>query len=209
MTAIAHGGNTCSYKCSDMGVCNHADCPQCYEKDAGKRDALAAQKVMKMKSDAKTDGLLKAGKLIAEHPRDHQKAYITRAALEALAERAGVRFDWNDGDPKFHDDGVNDSEKRWDVAERKVAMDRIRELERIAGMQQSGVLSQQAANSLAKAASQSMDKMSGDGIKNAVNETLKEDIRVNEARVKDELRKQGASDADIAAAEKLLGSKPN
>lgn len=164
---------------------------------------------MEMKAtDYTEEGLLKAGKLIAEGPKDHQKAIITRAALEQLAEKAGIAMSWNDGDPVFHDNGaIENAVQRYDAAERQVRTEQVARLQDIINKSEAGLISKQAANSLVASAAKSMDTMVNDVIKQKVDETLLGDIFDNEKRVKQQLRDQGATDDDIAAAEKLLGPK--
>lgn len=202
--AVPHSGNLCSGLCRPP--CPHEDCWQCADGRQRRRDELAVQKLHQMDVSAKKSGasILSAMK---GDPKDWQKATITRGALEALAAKAGVRMDWNNGAPVFYDDDVRDMQRRFDVAEKKVMEEKLRELERIAAQQQSGNLTSRAARSLAEAAAKSMDTMVSDIIKARVEATLQEDIEANEARVKSQLKAKGASDADIAAVEKLMSVK--
>jgi hypothetical protein len=142
-----------------------------------------------------------------------QKTTITRAALEGLCEKAGITMDWNYGNPIFKDSGVRqdiaDLEKRYAQAERAVLEEKVKELQRIADQQRQGVLSTQAANSMAKAAAQQMDTMANDVIKEKVEAQMRADAIANEARIRADMKAKGATDADIDAAVTLLGWKPD
>lgn len=234
MTQVPHSGNSCSGLCERP--CDHAGCWQC-EEYSDNHPELAMQKLkvtrdralIKKEEDALRSALetvaaqrgqmeasLKKGPPLIPPPqrtlplpRSSQMASITRGALEALAEKAGVRMSWNGGDPVFHDDDVNLREDLYTQAERKLMADKVKQLGDIVAKQNSKLISDQAARSLAKAAADSMDKMASDIIHQNVKEMLKSDIEANEKRVVDELKASGASDADIEAARRLMEPDPN
>lgn len=205
MGSVAHSGNYCHGLCATP--CGHDDCWQCVDhKDA------AAVKYIRERIDKRLAVLTKPtiAKFAIPAPAKaaDQKAMITRGALEALAEKAGIRMNWNNGQPEFFDDSVLDREKRYADAERKVLEDKVAELSKIAAQQSSGILSQQAANSMAKAAAQQMDQTVSDILKAKVEETLVADAVANEATAIAKLKAGGASDADIEAAKELMGWRP-
>lgn len=137
-----------------------------------------------------------------------QKTTITRGALEALCEKAGIRMDWNLGEPVFYDDSIQDRERKYTEAQRKILEEKVKELEHIAAQQNSGILSAQTANSMAKAAGQQMNSQVSDILKRKVEETLVADAVANEATAIAKLKSNGASDDDIEAARSLMGWKP-
>lgn len=216
MTSVPHSGNECSGMC--VAPCDHETCWQCMEiKERPDEMAKATrQRLQALAKDYETPkrrvvdprkSLL--GKLPAQQPKDHQTTTITRAALEDLADKAGIAMDWNDGSPIFRDGGtIRKMEEKYRAAERAVLEEKVKTLEDIAAKRDAGNLTQQAANSMAKAAGTQSDTMMSDLIKRKVEETLREDIRNNEAHVKQKLKDAGASDDDIAAAEAVLGWKP-
>lgn len=202
--AVPHSGNKCSGLCRPP--CDHPDCWQCAEGRSRAQDMAAAQRLMAMTKAAEKAGATSVlGAMAGQKPEDWQKATVTRGALEALAQKAGVRMDWNNGSPVFYDDAVHEMERRYMAAERSAMEEKVKELERIAAQQRGGLISQQAARSLAEAAGQTMDTMVSDIIKQKVEATLREDMVANEAAVKGKFKQAGASDDDIAAVEKLLG----
>ena len=211
--AVPHSGNECSGLCATP--CVHEDCWQCDKARSDARDKAQAKRILALetevakarrKANENAQSVLSA--VPAQRAKDTQKAVITRGALEELARKAGVRMSWNDGEPVFYDDDVNESERRYNAAGRAITEEEVRRLKRLADQQKAGVLSSQAARSLAQSAAQTADKMVSDIIKQKVNETLREDILENEKRVKQRMRDEGASDEDITAAEKLLGGMP-
>lgn len=216
MPSVPHSGNECSGMC--VAPCDHVTCWQCMEiKERPDEMAKATrQRLQALAKDYETPkrrvvdprkSLL--GKLPAQQPKDHQTATITRAALEELADKAGIAMDWNDGSPIFRDGGtIRKMEEKYRAAERALLEEKVKTLEEIAAKRDAGNLTQQAANSMAKAAGTQSDTLISDLIKRKVDETLREDIRNNEAHVKQKLKDAGASDDDIAAAEAVLGWKP-
>lgn len=212
MGAIPHSGDKCSGLCETP--CPHEGCWQCEEvieevivEHFRKR---IDNRLMELN---RTTATIKAqtSKFAIPAPAkaQDQKAMITRGALEALAEKAGVRMNWNNGAPEFFDDSVRDREKRYVDAERKVLEEKVKELEHIAAQQNSGILSQQAANSMAKAAAQQMDQTVSDILKARVEETLVADAVANEEAAIAKLKANGVSDADIDAAKALMGWRPD
>ncbi len=157
-------------------------------------------------SPKRSGGLLSG--LPAQKSSEYEKTIITRAAFEALCDKAGVRMDWNGGQPVLHDDDVEKYTGAWEAAERAERKLQMKQMERILQKQQGGLISQSAANSMAASAANAMDKTVSDIIRKKVNETLREDMHANEERVKAKLKEGGATDDDIAAAEAVLGWKP-
>lgn len=203
MGLVPHSGNRCSGLCRTP--CDHTDCWQCVEV----RDEAVASETLKETKMAlnQAKGLL--SNLAAQKPEDYQKATITHAALKALCERAGIRMDWNGGDPVFHDDGTI---KQVEQAERNAAKraleEKVKALEDLAAKQRAGQVESRVATTLAKAAAQQMDDMVNDIMRKSVTDTLKADAEANEARVVEELKAKGATDDDIEAAKALLGWHP-
>lgn len=203
MGLVPHSGNRCSGLCRTP--CDHTDCWQCVEV----RDEAVASETLKETKMAlnQAKGLL--GNLSAQKPEDYQKTTITHAALKALCEKAGIRMDWNGGDPVFHDDGTI---KQVEQAERNAAKraleEKVKALEDLAAKQRAGQVESRVATTLAKAAAQQMDDMVNDIMRKSVTDTLKADAEANEARVVEELKAKGATDDDIEAAKALLGWHP-
>lgn len=203
MGLVPHSGNHCSGLC--VTPCDHIDCWQCVEvRDAKVTDEALKANIMALKHDK---GLLSG--LAAQRPEDHAKTTITHAALKALCEKAGIRMDWNGGDPIFHDDGtIMQVEKAEHDATKRALKAKVKELEDIVAKQRDGNLTAKVATDLAKAAAQQMDDMVNDIMRASVNDTLKADAEANEARVVEELKAKGATDDDIEAAKALLGWHP-
>lgn len=199
MGLVPHSGNRCSGLCRTP--CDHTDCWQCVEV----RDDETLKETKMALNHAK--GLL--GNLAAQKPEDYKKATITHAALKALCEKAGIRMDWNGGDPVFHDDGTI---KQVEQAERNAAKraleEKVKALEDLAAKQRAGQVEARVATTLAKAAAQQMDDMVNDIMRKSVTDTLKADAEANEARVVEELKAKGATDDDIEAVKALLGWHP-
>jgi hypothetical protein len=209
MGAVPHSGNKCSGLC--LMPCGHPDCWQCAEGNAKLADERAAQQVLAVKNALAKAGARSSilGQMTGQKATDWQKATITRGALEGLAQKAGVRMDWNNGSPVFYDEDIQNMEARYTKAQREVMDRKVKELEDIAKKQSAGILSQQTARSMAEAAGKQMDTMVNDVIKERVNETLREDISNNEQRIIEEMRANGASEDDIEAARLLAGWKPD
>jgi len=174
-----------------MTPCSHFDCWQCnahretpaYKKQEADRLAqVLARKVAEEKRRSAAQGSV-LGRLPAQGPKDHQKAYVGRVALEGLAARAGLTMDWNDGDPVFRELG---SRTQWD--DKSAGVDILRE----------------ATDTIARNAATTLDE----AVRKVVNATLETDLRVKEVKARQVLKANGASEDDIAAAETLLRWKP-
>lgn len=199
MGLVPHSGNRCSGLCRTP--CDHTDCWQCVEV----RDDETLKETKMALNQAK--GLL--GNLAAQKPEDYKKATITHAALKALCEKAGIRMDWNGGDPVFHDDGtIKQVERAEQNAAKRALEEKVKALEDLAAKQRAGQVESRVATTLAKAATQQMDDMVNDIMRKSVTDTLKADAEANEARVVEELKAKGATDDDIEAAKALLGWHP-
>lgn len=208
MGSVPHSGNACSALCQPG--CPHLDCWQCAE-EREKHDALSkASKIAQLDQALRKTlpGASILGGLTAMKPEDWQKATITRGILEGLAEKAGIRMDWNNGHPIFHDADVQAMDNAYRRAEADHLAEKVKELERIAKLQSSGALTARAANAMAAAAANQMDSMVSDVIKQKVEQTFKSDIASAEEAAIQRLRDAGASDADIEAARELAGWKP-
>ena len=196
MGLVPHSGNRCSGLC--VTPCDHIDCWQCVD--------VREEAITKMALN-QAKGLL--SNLAAQKPEDYQKTTITHAALKALCEKAGIRMNWNDGNPVFHDDGtIQQVERAERNATKRALEEKVKALEDLAAKQRAGQVEPRVASSLAKAAAQQMDDMVNDIMRKSVNDTLKADAEANEARVVEELKTKGATDDDIEAAKALLGWHP-
>lgn len=212
---VPHSGNACSGMC--VAPCSHLDCWQCGDMSDSKAidAAMKADKARIAKLAALTKPVPEKVSILAamsgRPDPGQQSTTITRAILETLCERAGIAMSWNNGSPIFKDSGVSaemaEVERRYASAERKVLEEKVKELDRIVKQQEAGSLTAQAANSMAKAASQQMDTMVNDILKDKVEATLRADVVANEARIRADLKSKGATDADIDAAVKLMGWK--
>lgn len=118
---------------------------------------------------------------------------ITRQLLDELAKKAGLKMDWNGGNPTFTPDDAQMTAQEIKAMLKKMAPPDI-----IA----------QVANGVAKSAVQTMDKMAGDVLKaDGYEKMVRRDIEANEQHIIEKMKKDGASDADIETYRQLVGGE--
>lgn len=221
MNSIPHSGNLCSGICNWQPVpCPHDDCWQCeqawQENEAKERKAEAVKLAAKIKpmtaeeaeeilanrvaiparQNAKVarprlgSALAKAS---SQKPEEWQKTTITRAALEALVNRAGLQMDWNNGDPiVFDNDGWSKIDQ---VGGRTIGQDAARSFdETVRGL-------------VRKAFADDFTATAPGPLSRAALDTIEKQREAYENRERQRLIDSGVNPADIAAAETLLRGK--
>lgn len=207
--AVPHSGNLCSGLC--RAPCGHNDCWQCNEvKQKAERKKHTSpdcndlcrvpcghslckdcfnhahnEARMAARAAYKSQGTSILNNLPAQGPGDTQKVAITRAALEGLCQRAGVRLDWNDGDPIFHDERGWESAKSWSANGKgvppKTFEDHVRQL---------------------------ADTKLSEDLRKSLDQATRDRAKLLEEQARQKLRDAGASEADIEATVALMGWEP-
>lgn len=211
---IPHSGNYCSGLC--RAPCGHLDCWQCEKvlKEEAEKAVKAAQAKIAKASKTVYPGVPRSTTVTYKQAfAEVQTTTITRAALEALCERAGLDVDWNGGDPIIREKKDKKGRHLNDVprdplaeAAQRIAEGAAMTMDRVVTEALKGlgpeVLRISGIPGLHKQVS-AMDAMRAEVERLA---KIKADAEEKEAR--DILKAQGASDEDIAAAKALFDWKP-